>query len=85
MHENYLNNSLEHSTYMTEKGKVPLVGVKPNASHLPDEHPKNAALTSYAIAIYVPPRNMSLMCHIYKLAHIQIGGKYINIYMAHII
>ena len=25
---------------MTEKGKVPLVGVKPDASCLPDEHPR---------------------------------------------
>ena len=34
-----INNSLEHS-YMTEKGKVSTVGVEPDASHLPDEHPK---------------------------------------------
>ena len=25
---------------MTEKGKVPLVGVEPNASHLSDKHPR---------------------------------------------
>ena len=34
--ENYINNSLEHS-YETEKGKSPLVGVEPDASHLPDK------------------------------------------------
>ena len=37
--ENYINNSLEHSAYMTEKRKVPPVGVKPNGSHLPDKQP----------------------------------------------
>ena len=34
-----INNSLEHSCE-TEKGKSPPVGVEPNASHLPDEHPR---------------------------------------------
>ena len=37
-YENY-NNSLEHS--MTEKGEVPPVGVKPDASHLLDECPNH--------------------------------------------
>ena len=28
---------------MTEKGEVPPVGVKPNASHLLDEHPNHSS------------------------------------------
>lgn len=35
---NYINNSYE--TLIWQKRKFPLVGVKPNASHLPDEHPR---------------------------------------------
>ena len=36
--ENYINNSLE--TLIQQKRKSPLVGVKPDASHLPDECPR---------------------------------------------
>ena len=35
-----INNSLENSIYMTEKVKVPPVGVEPNAFQLPDECPR---------------------------------------------
>ena len=34
---------------MTGKGKVPLVGVKPDASHLPDEHPRLVDHTDFPV------------------------------------
>ena len=35
-----INNSLEHSFIRDRKGIAPLVGVKPNASCLPDKCPR---------------------------------------------
>ena len=35
-----INNSLGRSFIRDRKGKAPPVGVEPNASHLPNEHPR---------------------------------------------